>query len=661
MRRPHAEGSATANAGASTVKASNKPTLVVMILAAIMLILSACSTPQQATGLDPAAPEVSDWDWTTVGYADPSPDSNVEFVGEESAEGVTVSGTGTDIFGVSDEFVFVYTELQDNGYLQARLDDFDAPGEWSKAGIMIRESLDPAARNVLVHISGSNGAVMQARSENGSNTQVIAWDPDRSASAEWLRLSRNNDEVVAELSSDGVSWTRFSSHRLATSGPVLIGFAVAANANSPAAAIATFSDLKVFAGQQPQPTPSPTPAPNPPAPTPTPTPSPDPGNPGADLGFDLPPATLFVSPQGNASNSGRSEIQPTTLRRAAEIARAGDVVYMRGGTYPVHVNFRQSGTESNPIIWASYPGEWAVLDGSSLTPGGAYDRVFVDNVRWNIFANFEVSHSPNQGILLSNSHDNRFISIITHGNHGSGMQLIDSSRNSIEHLITYDNFDRNNSYGQPGQDADGIGISSGDRNRIINCVSYYNSDDGVDLWKGTNSLVDGCISFSNGRGAYGNGNGFKLGGPVAASNSTVVRSIAFNNKAAGFHSNGAREVTVSNNTSFNNGSNNFVGTSTTTYRNNVSASGSASMNGGTGINNSWTLGISNIGFASTDPSNPAFLSLSSSSAAINAGVNAGLPYSGSAPDLGALQYPDTWATALDNPLFDMGRALSMIQ
>ena len=35
-----------------------------------------------------------------------------------------------------------------------------------------------------------------------------------------------------------------------------------------------------------------------------------------------------------------------------------------------------------------------------------------------------------------------------------------------------------------------------------------------------------------------------------------------------------------------------------------------------------------------------FLGLASSSPAINAGTDIGLPYSGSAPDLGALQYAD---------------------
>lgn len=670
MKRPFAGSDATLYAGVNK-KRAGKTTIYFIVLAVAAFIMSACSTTEHDSGIVPAAPTTGDWAWTTVGYTDPGSDSAVEVVGEDDAEEVTVSGTGSDIFGMSDEFVFAYRELHEDGSLQALLQDFDSPAEWSKAGIMIRESLDPGAQNVLVHISGNNGAVLQARSYNSSDTEVIAWDPARSASSVWLRLSRTGNNILAELSNDGIEWEEFSTHEFEASGPVLIGFAVAANAASDGlAAVARFSEIRrnLEQSEPPSPAPSPSPTPTPPTPPappapPTPAPDPEPGDPGDDLGFDLPEATLFVSPQGNAGNSGRTADEPTTLRRAAEIARAGDVIYLRGGEYPVNVNFRQSGTQDQPIIWASHPGEWAILDGSSLTPGSARDQVSINGVQWNIFANFEVRHSPQQGILLDDSHHNRFIRIVTHGNHGSGMQLINSDSNSIEFLVTYDNYDRYNNRGEPGQDADGIGISSGDGNAILNCVSYFNSDDGVDLWRGTNSLVDGCISFANGRGAYGNGNGFKLGASGSASNSTVVRSISFNNQAAGFHSNGGSGITVTNNTAYDNGSDNFVGTSSTTFRNNISESGRASMNGGTGFNNSWNLGITDSGFASTEPSNALFLSLSEGSAARNVGVNVDLDldFSGSVPDLGALQFPHVWADALDNPLFDMDDALAMIE
>src|SRR5690606_27151509 len=68
----------------------------------------------------------------------------------------------------------------------------------------------------------------------------------------------------------------------------------------------------------------------------------EPGEPGAPGSrYTAPPATLYVATDGNDSNSGRSEDAPLrTLSRAASMVRPGDVVYIRGGTYPVEVQFR---------------------------------------------------------------------------------------------------------------------------------------------------------------------------------------------------------------------------------------------------------------------------------------------------------------------------------
>ncbi len=630
-------------------------TLQTILALVLLFTLGACSqsAPPETTG--PTGPDAATWNWTTVGSSDVG--ASVEIRDSTSGQSVVVSGGGTDIFGTSDSFVYTYTKLAANGVLEAKLEDFVAPNQWSKAGIMIREGLDPSARNLLLLVSGQMGAVFQARSVSGASTQVIGYDPSVSANAAWLRMRRSGDQVIAELSKNGQNWVRFSTHTFASTGSLLIGFAVAANSSTASSvAMATFSDVQLADTDTAAPQPPQGPeTPSQPIP-PTPIPSPVPEYPDAVRGFTPPPATLYVSPSGLASNSGRNASDPTSIRRAIELAGPGDVVYLRGGTYPINAIFSKSGARDNPIIWTSHPGEWAVFDGSGLARGVASDHVWVTG-NWNFIANIEVRNSPQQGILVSGANNNTLFGVITHGNHGSGIQLMDSNNNRLENIITYDNFDSANTRGQTGQDADGIGISSGDGNVIYNCVSYFNSDDGVDLWKSTNSLIDGCISFSNGRGAYGNGNGFKLGGPVV-NNSTIQRSIAFANKAAGITSNGGQQISIVNNTSFGNSGSNFQGSTSSTFRNNISESGRVNQNGASGQNNSWDLGLQASGFASIDPANPLFLSLSATSPARGAGTpNVSVPYAGSAPDLGALQFPQTWAERLGNQLFDMEEAI----
>src|SRR5450759_2222228 len=81
--------------------------------------------------------------------------------------------------------------------------------------------------------------------------------------------------------------------------------------------------------------------------------------------------TYYVSPDGKDSNSGSIDLPFYTLNKAWAVISAGDIVYMRGGTYVYSVPTvfsNKSGTSGNLIkIWA-YPGEKPVIDYNSFTP-----------------------------------------------------------------------------------------------------------------------------------------------------------------------------------------------------------------------------------------------------------------------------------------------------
>ena len=378
--------------------------------------------------------------------------------------------------------------------------------------------------------------------------------------------------------------------------------------------------------------------------TPTPT---VPSQPSLTFYYDVPPATLYVDPaHGSDGNSGRAPDQAfRTVQKAADVVVPGDVVYLHGGTYPIQVNFTRSGTQADPIVWASTPGQWAVFDGSDQTPIQSSDRVRVTGAAYNVFANLEVRDSPQEGILVQNADDNTFINIWTHGNEYSGITNIASDRNRYGYIVSYDNYDLHNPSGRIGDDADGMSISSGDSNVIYGSLLFYNSDDGLDTWRSTNTVVDHVISHDNGRGAYGNGNGIKAGGNGELEHTVVRDSIAFNNRGNGFDENSGLDVHFYNDTAYNNGQNAFTGGSTTVLRNDI-ASGPVSLYGSDDHYNSWNLGISDPHFVSTDPSQPTFLSLAAGSPAIEAGTYVGLPFDGGAPDLGAVPYRSTYATLI---------------
>ena len=75
-------------------------------------------------------------------------------------------------------------------------------------------------------------------------------------------------------------------------------------------------------------------------------------------------ATYYVSPTGSDSNSGTLSSPWFTLNKAWSYVSAGDIIYMRGGTYNFvspQVLTNKSGTSGTLIkIWA-YSGESPLL------------------------------------------------------------------------------------------------------------------------------------------------------------------------------------------------------------------------------------------------------------------------------------------------------------
>ncbi len=78
-------------------------------------------------------------------------------------------------------------------------------------------------------------------------------------------------------------------------------------------------------------------------------------------------ATYYVSTTGNDSNNGSYTAPWLTIQHAASTVTAGATVYVEGGTYYESVNFPNSGTATNPITFASYPGQTATIDGTGVS------------------------------------------------------------------------------------------------------------------------------------------------------------------------------------------------------------------------------------------------------------------------------------------------------
>src|SRR5450755_266020 len=112
---------------------------------------------------------------------------------------------------------------------------------------------------------------------------------------------------------------------------------------------------------------------------------------GVSAAFGQTNSSFYVATSGNDSNPGTQAAPWRTIQHAANTARAGSTVNVRGGTYEELVSFNASGNASEGFItFRSYPGETAVLDASHFTPSGRQGIVTIHNQSYVRIEGFEI-------------------------------------------------------------------------------------------------------------------------------------------------------------------------------------------------------------------------------------------------------------------------------
>lgn len=327
------------------------------------------------------------------------------------------------------------------------------------------------------------------------------------------------------------------------------------------------------------------------------------------------PTTLVVATNGSDSAPGTLAQPLRTIQRAVDLAKPGDSITVRAGTYALtdNITIATSGTASRPISLGAHQGERVVIDGERLaashTPvGGSIPRaergaIYQEASHWRI-SDLEIVNGP-YGVYCDGCDGNVFARLRTHDNYESGFQLQGSSSdNQILNLDSWGNRDPRKN----GESADGLAVKegSGTGNVVRGARLWNNVDDGFDDWKFTSPvLIENTVAYGNGFNRWnfpdfaGDGNGFKLGGgsPAPAVAHTLRNSIAFKNAAHGVTDNGnAGALALSRNSTWANGGTGFdadVSGGTARLTANLSladaeaaALGSSTVSSG----NSWDLG-----------------------------------------------------------------------
>jgi alpha-L-fucosidase len=136
-----------------------------------------------------------------------------------------IQGSGSDIWGNSDSFYYVYKTLNGDGSITAKIESMQNTAPWAKAGLMIRESLNADSRQIIAFMSPSHGTSLQGRSSPGGSTSGFANTTGLTAPY-WLRLVRSGNTFTAYQSTDGQTWTTLGTTTITMATNVYMGLAV---------------------------------------------------------------------------------------------------------------------------------------------------------------------------------------------------------------------------------------------------------------------------------------------------------------------------------------------------------------------------------------------------------------------------------------------------
>jgi|GEM_PF-1366409 len=142
----------------------------------------------------------------------------------------TMTGSGADIWAVegveTDEFHFAYKTLTGAGSIVAKVESVDNTHVWAKAGVMIRETLNPDSAHAMMVVTPSSGVSFQRR--RGTGGTRVKMDATGIVAPYWVKIERDlAGNFRAYSSANGSTWQMLGfSEPIQMGANVYIGLAV---------------------------------------------------------------------------------------------------------------------------------------------------------------------------------------------------------------------------------------------------------------------------------------------------------------------------------------------------------------------------------------------------------------------------------------------------
>src|SRR5690606_31410207 len=142
----------------------------------------------------------------------------------------------------ADQFFFRYVTMRGDGELLVRVQSLENTNAWAKAGVMMRESTAPGARNAMMTLTPGNGVSFQYR---GTASQATTEIHTPATAPRWVRLVRRGSSFSGYHSADGIAWVAFGTANIPLGESVLAGLAVTSH-NNATLATAIFTGLRLL-------------------------------------------------------------------------------------------------------------------------------------------------------------------------------------------------------------------------------------------------------------------------------------------------------------------------------------------------------------------------------------------------------------------------------
>lgn len=204
--------------------------------------------------------------------------------------------------------------------------------------------------------------------------------------------------------------------------------------------------------------------------------------------------TYTVSIAGNDGNPGSLDAPYRTIAKAVSVAKSGDIVQVRKGTYNESLTINSSG-----ITITGYADERPVLDGQNKIPGQWYGMFYVNGANVQI-KGFEIANSAQRGIVLHGINDT-VSNVYVHDSRENGI-LIDGDNCVVEDSVVTRNAMSNYNSAGNGMWSGGLNAARGDdsiasRNIIRRNKVFNNWGEGLSTFEADGTVIEDNVVYDN--------------------------------------------------------------------------------------------------------------------------------------------------------------------